>query len=285
MSGKLIDLKRRIKSISNTQKITKAMKNVAASKLKKSVNQLKNNNLYLKEMQKIIFWISKSINREKYPLINKKIKGKRLLLAVSSDKGLCGSFNSKLFEKLVECYKPDQGDELITIGKKISKYARKRGYEVIQTFDDVMNGVNFIESLKITELLKDKFINQDYQKVEVILTRYESSGYQEVVVDELFPVDLKDDDEQNDEMQFIIEPDPEQIFRSLIDDYVNSHFYRLLIESSASEQTARMIAMDMATSNATDMIRELTLHLNNIRQESITNELLEIISVTEAMNN
>lgn len=287
MSGKLIDLRRRIKSVRNTQKITRAMKSVSAAKLKKAVGWIHRNDFYLKEMKKIIEAVLSSVDDTAYPLLQPGEEDRpELIIAVSSDKGLCGAFNSRVIEFLRELISGREKDyTLIPVGKKIRRYVEKSGFPVLDFSDDLIGRLTFRKSLKFSEMLKKYYLKGDFSSVSMVTTRYISSGSQKVVHQEVFPFPLErgGETDEDETVDYITEPSAGEIFESAITEMIDSWIYRLLLESVASEQTARMVAMENATSNADEMIRSLTLTMNKVRQEAITTELLDIISATEAM--
>jgi len=290
MSGNLIDLRRRIVSVKNTQKITKAMKTVSAVKLRKSVMRINRSQPILKKIEYLIGQVSKSINLMKSPLLQKREDGETVIVAISADKGLCGSFNSNLAKEAEQYYKKvfeDGGNpSFVTIGKKVNSYLTKKGLKIKHNFPDVMISLNSQNSKKITEYLKNIFVEEEIKEIKFVFTGYKSASQQEISKKTLFPVNLYYEEKDNsDNVEYIFEPDPEEIMELLIPRYVDSIVFHTMLESSASEHIARMVAMELATQNASEMIDKLTLTLNKMRQAAITSELLEIITATEALSN
>ncbi len=290
MSGNLIDLRRRIVSVKNTQKITKAMKTVSAVKLRKSVMKINSSLPILNKIEYLIKQVSKSIDLNISSLMQKRENGETVIVAISADKGLCGSFNSNLAKEAEQYYmkvlKEGGNPSFVTIGKKVNHYIVKKNLRIRRNFPDVMIGLNSKNAKEITDYLRSIFLGEEIKEIRFIFTRYISASQQEISDKLLFPVKL-DHKETDDEVdiEYIFEPEPKEILEILIPRYVDSIVFHTLLESSASEHVARMIAMELATQNASEMIEKLTLTLNKMRQASITNELLEIITATEALSN
>ncbi len=313
MSGNLIDLRKRIKAVKNTQKITKAMKTVSAAKLRRSANELKKNDAHSKKFESILNIVYSAVRRSiQHPLFIKKDKGIRLILVISADKGLCGAFNSHIVKKAESFYKElttkteDKEPEEVmffVVGNKAYRHLLKRNYPILRNFSSVMARFTGRDSSKIANELialytndKEFFENhkqikvsewKDVKQIDVIFTEFESSSRQNVSIKTLFPIDkdtlVEEKEEKSEPVEFIFEPTPDEIFKELIPQYLKTRIYNLFLNSLASEHAARMIAMDLATRNASDMIKSLTLTMNKLRQASITKELLEIITATEAL--
>lgn len=289
MSGNLIDLRRRISTVKNTQKITKAMKTVSAVKLRKSVTEINRSQPILDKLEYLIRQVGKSAEIRKSPLMQSRGDGETIIVAISADKGLCGSFNSNLSKEAEHYYQKviDDGGtpSLITVGKKVNTYLAGKGLKVRRNFPDFMISLKFSDSKTLTDYLKDIFLNEEIKEVKFVFTAYRSSSKQEISDRPLFPIkfDLSEE-EESEEVEYIFEPEPAEILDLLIPRFINSIVYHTMLESSASEHAARMVAMELATQNASEMIKSLTLTMNKLRQTSITNELLEIITATEALS-
>lgn len=291
MAGNLIDLRRRIKSINNTQKITKAMKTVSAVKLRKAVTELNSSRPFLLKLEELLRRVGKGLDMNEFPLLKDRESGRVVLVAVSADKGLCGSFNSHI-EKFVTERKKEleaSGEEVewVAIGKKVNLHLLSLKLNPIKSEVDLMGRLDFNDARALSEYLQELFLDDTGIKaVEFIYTSFKSASNQEIVSEQLFPLKSKweqSDEDGEEELEYIYEPEPREIFESFLPRYINSLVYRILMESSASEHAARMIAMDLATRNASDVMRTLTLTMNKLRQASITNEILEIITATEAL--
>ncbi|MEN8223484.1 MAG: ATP synthase F1 subunit gamma [Acidobacteriota bacterium] len=290
MSGNLIDLRRRIGSVKNTRKITKAMKTVSAVKLRKSVVEINRSNPVLEKLEYLISQVGRSAELLKSPLMKVSSGGETVIVAISADKGLCGSFNSNLskeaellYQKVIE----DGGEpSFITVGKKVNNYLSKKGLKIRKNFPDFMIKLKFSDSKDLTDYLKKMFLDEEIKEIRFVFTGYKSSAKQEISERTLFPIEIeKEDKDDVEEVEYIFEPDPAEILDLLIPRYINSIVFHTMLESSASEHAARMVAMELASQNASEMINSLTLTMNKLRQASITNELLEIITATEALSN
>ncbi len=290
MSGNLIDLRRRISSVKNTQKITKAMKTVSAVKLRKSVSKMKLSKPVLEKLEYLIRQVGRSIEFRKSPLLKKRGEGETVIVAISADKGLCGSFNSNLSREAEEYYQKiiEEGGNpsFVTVGKKVNNYLRRKELKIKRNFPDFMIKLKYADSKELTDYLKELFIEEKIKEIKFFYTSFKSSSKQEIADKMLFPIEMElSDNEEEEEVKYIFEPDPAEILNLLIPKYINSIVFHTMLESSASEHAARMVAMELATQNASDMINSLTLTMNKMRQASITNELLEIITATEALSN
>lgn len=289
MSGNLIDLRKRIRSVRNTQKITQAMKTVSAVKLRKSSNELNKNNPYMRVAKALLKSVSRNLPIETHPLLKTREEGKNALVVVTADKGLCGAFNSHIIKMAVDHYNSlcvgEEKPLLITAGNKGFRHFKKKGYPITKHFPSMMSSLDFESAREFSAYLQELYLQKEIMRVEIIYTRFLSASRQEPVIKQLFPLSMKweEEDETEKEVEYIFEPDPDRIFRELLPGYLDSLIYRWLRESEASAHAARMIAMEMATRNAKDMIRSLTLTMNKLRQSAITNELLEIITATEAL--
>ncbi len=289
MAENLIDLRRRIGSVKNTQKITRAMKTVSAAKLRRSVGEVNKTVPYRRKIEYLLQKIGNDLESLDSPFFREDGEGKQLLVVVAADKGLCGSFNTNVFkrtERLFAEYKEKgQEVELITIGKKAGMYFSKRDFPMLKRYDNVISRLTFEDALELSEYLQKLFLDKSSAGVRFVYTKYISSGRQDVTDEVLFPLSEIGDDKEtvSDEVEYIFEPSLEQIYSALLPKFINSSVYGFLLQSMASEHTARMMAMDLATRNASEMISNLTLTMNKLRQAAITNELLEIITATEAL--
>lgn len=274
----------------NTQKITKAMKTVSAVKLRKSVSKMKLSKPVLEKLEYLIRQVGRSIEFRKSPLLKKRGEGETVIVAISADKGLCGSFNSNLSREAEEYYQKiiEEGGNpsFVTVGKKVNNYLRRKELKIKRNFPDFMIKLKYADSKELTDYLKELFIEEKIKEIKFFYTSFKSSSKQEIADKMLFPIEMElSDNEEEEEVKYIFEPDPAEILNLLIPKYINSIVFHTMLESSASEHAARMVAMELATQNASDMINSLTLTMNKMRQASITNELLEIITATEALSN
>ncbi len=289
MAENLIDLKRRINSVKNTQKITRAMKTVAAAKLRKNVKKLNRTEGFMRKIEYLLNRVGKKLDYKDFPLFKEKEEGKVVIVALSSDKGLCGAFNSHTIKEVEDYYKhlEEEKEEVlfITSGNKIYRNLNKKGFIIEKDYKSIMSDLKFSDSVQLSEYLQEIYLNRDIKRVEFVYTEFISSSKQETTVKQILPLKIENREDEMEELEikYIFEPSSQEIFEYILPKYVNSLVYRILLGSIASEHAARMIAMDIATRNANDMIKSLTLTMNKLRQASITKELLEIITATEAL--
>ena len=289
MAENLIDLKRRINSVKNTQKITRAMKTVAAAKLRKNVKKLNRTEGFMRKIEYLLNRVGKKLDYKNFPLFKDKEEGKVVIVALSSDKGLCGAFNSHTIKEVEDYYKhlEEEKEEVlfITSGNKIYRNLNKKSFTIEKDYKSIMSDLKFSDSVQLSEYLQEIYLNRDIKRVEFVYTEFISSSKQETTVKQILPLKIENREDEMEELEikYIFEPSSQEIFEYILPKYVNSLVYRILLGSIASEHTARMIAMDIATRNANDMIKSLTLTMNKLRQASITKELLEIITATEAL--
>lgn len=286
MAENLIDLRRRINSVKNTQKITKAMKTVSAAKLRKSVLEINRAKPVLEKLSRLLEIVIKSGLNIDNPLVKKKKGSESVFVILSSDKGLCGSFNSHILKKIENIYRDNSNEErkisLVTIGKKANLYFGKRDFSIKKDFPDLMKNFKYEDTVQISEYLSSLYINEDINDIRFIYTEFENASKQQIKEEIFLPISLKKDDDKDD-IQYIFEPEPLKIFDSILPKFINLKVFLTMLSSSASEHAARMVAMELATQNAKEMIKNLTLTMNKLRQASITKELLEIITATEAL--
>jgi F-type H+-transporting ATPase subunit gamma len=295
MAGNLIFLRRRIKSVKNTQKLTKAMKTVAAAKLRRSTSELKRSRPYREKITQFLRETGKNTSLQAQPLLRADGKGAAVLVVVASDKGLCGVFNSHVLKQAEARYRElaAAGREvfLITVGSKASRYFSKRGMEPKKSYNGIMSHLQFSDAASLAVELQELFLNGGAGSVEFAFSEFITASKQQFVMRRLLPVVLDEGEPAEVEktaaaerVGYIFEPGADAIFEALLPRFITAMVYQFLLQSIAAEQLARMVAMDLATRNASDMIRQLTLLLNKMRQAAITKELLEIITATEAMN-
>ena len=299
MAQNLIDLRRRIRAVKDTQKTTKAMKTVSAAKLRRSVSELNRTRPMMEKIKSLLSQVGKASNiskeLENHPLLKERGEGETLIVSISADKGLCGAFNSHAIELTERHYKEKLDEEgkplLVTIGNKVSRHFKKRDYPLKKSYLSIMSKLQYHHAMDISRYLQEIFLAEpEIKRIEFIFTEYISASRQEITIRQLFPIPLawqKEDESIKSvekDIEYIFEPSAEEIFKALLPKYINSLVYQVLLQSSASEYAARMVAMELATQSANDMIRSLTLTLNKVRQATITKELLEIITATEALN-
>lgn len=283
----LKDIKRKIQSVKNTQQITKAMKLVAASKLRKAQKAIQDARPYALEMRDMLNHISARCNPDLHALLDQRDGDNIVVLVVTADKGLCGGFNGNIIRRAVKVIAENQDENLslILAGKKGKDYFRHRPHKIIHEFMDWTRDFNYAKALEIGDLLAELYVGKTVDKIVMIYNEFKSVMQQEVVVEQLLPVvpEPLDKEEMKNLVEYIYEPDEETILDTLLKRHMTVQVYRAFLESGASEQGARMTAMDSASRNAGDMINDLSLTYNKARQAYITKELIEIVNGAEAL--
>ena len=286
----LKEIRSRIKSVKNIQKVTKAMKMVAAAKLRKSQENMEKARPYENRLKKLISHLSNSSYAQNLPLLKSKNVIETVgLVVVTADRGLAASFNTNIIKK-AEQEINNMGKnnvKLICIGKKGYEYFHKRGYNVIAEYVDFWNELNFNTAINIGNHIQTIFLSDQCDEVKVVFNYFKNVATQKVIFESLLPVQANTEDTKDNTFSddMIFEPSKEEILNLLIPKHLNTQIWKYLLESFASEQGARMIAMENATENAGDMISDLTLEFNKARQTAITTEMLEIVGGAEALSN
>ena len=291
----LIDLRRRIKSVRNTQQITQAMKTVSTAKFKKAQRIVLEARPYWHNHPELLEEIARWAQRASHPLLERRKEKRVLCLLISSDKGLCGAFNANLFETARDFLKEKSQDaeiRMILIGKKAELFFRKFPFPVEKSYSDYIAGFSDESLEDLSGYIIGRYIFSHADAVYVLYNEFKSILAPKVTIMKLLPIELDSADTKKKETGepgsvFPVPPDwePEsaRMLKSLLPQYVEKQIRHFFFESSAAEYAARMMAMDNATQNAEDLISDLTLVLNKIRQASITKELLEIMSAVEAL--
>lgn len=290
----LRDIRNRISSIQNMQQITKAMKMVAAVKLRKAQQRMTQTRPYSKKMRQVVFRLVSTQQNVQNELLRKPEEIRRvLLIVVGSDRGLCGGFNNNLFRKVERTISQKfdsfhkQGNlDLITIGKKATGYFKKRNYKVVQTYPGFFDNLNYEETSAIMRFATKNFVEENYDKVVIAFNEFKTVISQNRLIEEALPLQaefLEDSEKSTSETDYIYEPDPATILDKLLPVHLNMQLWRAVLESNASEQGARMAAMDNATENAKELEQDLRLEYNQARQSAITTEISEIVSGSAAL--
>ena len=283
----LIDLRRRIKSVKNTQQITKAMKMVSAAKLRRAQQKVLAARPYASLLTEMLGSVlsnqSEDSSALSHPLLARREEKRILLLLLSGDKGLCGAFNSNAL-KASQRFLGEHSDasiEFELIGRRGADFYRRRDVSVAGEWINVFADVDFNVAQEISGKVMERFVAAEIDAVYLIFNEFKNVMTQTIVVSRLLPVKMPDSD--GGSREYIYEQKPEEIFRTLLPKYVETNIYQAMVESGAAEHAARMTAMESATRNAEEMIDKLTLHLNRVRQASITNELIEVVSGAQAL--
>lgn len=291
----LRDIRNRITSIKNTQQITKAMKMVAAAKLRKAQQRMTETRPFALKLKQMAGRLLAGANKEN-PLLRQPVEIRKVaMIIVGSDRGLCGGFNNNLFRtvenhiasELAE-YQNASTLDLYTIGKKADQYFKKRNYQVVASWPGFFESLNYLDTSEIMKSLSDAFQAEEYDKVLIAFNEFKTVIAQNRVITEVLPLQLSDlgGDKPVDEKSvtdYIYEPDAATILSELLPLYLNMQLWRAVLESNASEQGARMAAMDNATENGKELEQELSLKYNQARQSAITTEISEIVSGAAAL--
>jgi F-type H+-transporting ATPase subunit gamma len=282
----LRDLRRRIKSVQGTQQITKAMEMVAAAKLRRAQAKVESSRPYASKMQSMLDNLTRASASLEHPLFEKREVNKVALVVITSDRGLCGSYNNNVISeanRFIKCYPPDQVF-LIIVGKKGNSYFSKRTCEIRHRYLGLGGDLDLNQVKNMTNDLVNLFLSREVDEIYVTYTKFISPVTHQVVTEKFLNIESQVKAEEKESfVDFIFEPDPESIFANLLPTYCMTKVQMALAESFASEHGSRMIAMSNATRNAEDMIDHLTLVMNKLRQATITKEMLEITTGAEAL--
>ncbi|NQZ75575.1 MAG: ATP synthase F1 subunit gamma [Ekhidna sp.] len=288
----LKEVKGRIQSVVSTQQITKAMKMVAAAKLRRAQDRITQMRPYSQKLSEIIQNVSAGeTDSGNNPYAQDKAVERVLIVAISSDRGLCGGFNSSIFKGVLalidEKYREAEATanlEILPIGKKAFEYFSKRKYQVIDNYAHLMGKLNFGDAKEAAEMVMEGFLAGDYDRVDIVYNEFKNVATQIVRKEQFLPIQESDDAAESlAPVDYIYEPSRDFIFDELVPKSLKIQFYKTLLESNASEHGARMTAMDKATENADELLKDLRLTYNRTRQAAITKEILEIVGGAEAL--
>jgi len=292
----LREIRRRITGIRNTQKITKAMQMVAASKLRRAQGAIVSTRPYARKMGELLSHLVTKVDPALHPLLASREVENVLLIVVTADRGLCGPFNSNLIKAAAQhlvALRAGQlegttGPLLLTVGKKGADHFRKQGSRIYAKHVGIFIDLDFSHARTIVNEIERGYLAREFDKVEVIYNEFKSVIQQRIVIEQLLPIPPEELKGPRDlhalaQVEHIYEPSSGEIIDALVPRHLNFQMWRILLESNGAEQGARMTAMDNASENAKELIRDLTLKFNNARQAAITKELLEIVSGANAL--
>ncbi|MCG6188174.1 ATP synthase F1 subunit gamma [Maribellus maritimus] len=291
MAG-LKEIRTRIASVKTTRQVTSAMKMVSAAKLKKAQDAILQIRPYAEKLHQILTSLSASLeNVEDSVYTQSRIPAKVLVILVSSNRGLCGGFNTNIAKKAIELVKTKYSQQLqlgnvefICLGKQGERQLKHRGMKVSGNKNEIYDELTFDNVNEIASEIMKAFVERSYDRVELVYNQFKNAAVQVQTSEQFLPVEIEEDDEaQNTNFDFIYEPSKEYIIQELIPRSLKIQFYKALLDSNAAEHGARMTAMHQATDNATALLGDLTLQYNKARQATITNEILEIVSGAEAL--
>ena len=280
----LKDIRDRIKSVKSIQKVTKAMKMVAAAKMRKAQERMEQARPYTHRLTEVIHHLLPDIDRELLPLLDIREIQRVGYIVVTSDRGLAGSFNTNVLKKAQQEIDEigKQKVDLFCIGKKAIDHFKRRNYNIVQSHIEFWNDLDFPHAMKMSEGIISHFINGEVDEIHVVYNEFVNIATQSIQSERLLPLEY-DDKDRIAHVDRLYAPSKEKLVRSLIPRHLNIQMWKYLLESYASAQAARMVAMENATENAEDMIKDLSLEFNKARQASITKEMLEIVSGAEAL--
>jgi F-type H+-transporting ATPase subunit gamma len=283
----LIDLRRRIRAVKSTQQITKAMKMIAASRLRKSQERVVNARPFANQALRVLRDLAARTDASSHPLLAVREEKTILAFILTSDKGLCGSFNTNIIKAAVEAIlaRPTQQVNLGLVGRRGRDFFRRRGFPIVYEAVNVFQHLKFEDAEAIAQVAIDQYTEKKADAVYLVYNEFKSVIQQRIVAEKLLPVpraDLAEVDAAA-RVDYIYEPNPAALFAQMLPGHVRVQVWRALLESAAAENAARMTAMDAATKNATDMIDSLTLYMNKVRQAGITREIIEVVSGAQAL--
>ncbi len=279
----LKDIRDRIKSVKSIQKVTKAMKMVAAAKMRRAQERMEESRPYSNSLAEVIQHLLPDIDRDALPLLDVRDVKRKAYVVVSADRGLAGAFNTNLLkvaQKEIDSFGKEKVD-LFCIGKKGRDHFKRREYNIIKSHVDFWADMEFNSAITIGRSIIEHFTSGKVDEIHVVYNYFINVGQQEVKSEVLLPLIYEEKNGVTHDRLY--EPSKEELVSSLIPRHLNVQMWKYLLESYASEQAARMLSMENATTNAQDMIKDLTLEFNKARQAAITTEMLEIVSGAEAL--
>jgi len=284
----LKDIRNQIKSVKSIQKVTKAMKMVAAAKMRRAQENMEKARPYTSKLNNMLNSLIPEIDRSILPELESRAAiDHKLFVIITSDRGLAGAFNSnviKMAQKAIDKFGKDKS-VLICIGKKSLSHFKIRKYNIIEDYIDFWSELNFQHAISMGEKIISHFISGQVDEVQVIYNKFINVGKQEVQHEKFLPLTYDNQEDSSSILEDrIYEPSKASVVKAMVPKYLNTQIWQYLLESFASEQAARMLAMENATTNAEDMIKDLSLKFNKARQSAITTEMLEIVSGAEALN-
>lgn len=290
----LRDIRNRIESVKNTQQITKAMKMVAAAKLRKAQDRIIETRPYSYKMKEVVARLAKNADENDILLRQPEKTEKVLMIIVGSDRGLCGGFNNNLFKEVEQRiqddfseYRENDNFLLITIGSKATKHYKKRKYNIVDSYPGFFDELVYSKVSEIMKGIIQHFISGEYDSVYLAYNEFKSVIAQNRMIENVLPIEpeslLGEEEEAEQNIDYIYEPDVNAILGKLLPLHLNMQLWKAILESNAAEQGARMTAMDNATENAKELQNDLKLEYNRARQSAITTEISEIISGAQAL--
>ena len=281
----LRDIRRRIQSVKNTEQITKAMKMVAASRLRRVHEAILASRPYALKMLEVLSSLALRTNPEAHPLLVTREPKKADMVVVTSDRGLCGAFNSNILRKAEQfmAEHPDWEFSMHLVGRKAVEYFKRREVNTRKISLDILADVSLPHAMAIGNDVVESYLEEEFDQVFMVYNEFKSAIQQNVIVEQLLPIKPMEVTEDHFAVEYLYEPSEDMVLEELLPRHINIQVFRVLLESVASEHGARMTAMDAASKNAGEMIDQLTLLYNRSRQAAITKELVEVVSGAEAI--
>ncbi|MDQ3486337.1 MAG: ATP synthase F1 subunit gamma [Acidobacteriota bacterium] len=288
----LLDIRRRIRAVKSTQQITKAMKMVAASKLRRAQERTTQARPFASQMLRVLNSLASRVDPSMHPLLDlrtpPKAGGRVLLIVITADRGLCGSFNTNVIKSSGQFITENPGREVALglVGRRGRDFFARRGFAVRYEQVNLFAKVNYDHAKAIAHAAMDAFLNNEVDSVYLVYNEFKSVMVQRVVIERLLPIarlDIEAPEGTAPTSDYIYEPAPEQLLTTLIPTHVEVQVFRALLESNAAFYAAQMTAMDAATRNSGEMIESLTLYMNKVRQAAITREIIEVVSGAQAL--
>lgn len=275
------DIRRRITSVKNTQQITKAMKMVAAAKLRRAQEAVTSARPFALKIREVLSRVAAASGGASHPLLEVREIKKTAYVVITADRGLCGGFNANVLRRGASEVK--DGSAVVAVGRKSRDFFRRRGYEIAASYVGLGENIQFHQAKEIARFVMDKYVAGDFDEVYLVFSEFVNVLTQRPVAVKLLPVETPAEEAKGPKVEYIYEPNAEAVLSELLPTYVESTVFRAMLEAKAGEQGARMTAMDSATKNAKDMINKLTLSLNRARQAAITKEISEIVGGAAAL--
>jgi F-type H+-transporting ATPase subunit gamma len=282
----LLDFRRRIRSVKNTQQITRAMKFVAAARLRRAQEAALAARPFARELARVLRSTMARIEEPQHPLLAHRPEEKILVIVLSGERGLAGAFNTNILRKANDFFRANKGKtlSLVAVGKKGRDTLKRAGFKVVAEYINVLARVDYGTARDVATLVTDLYAKEEIDSVHIVFSEFKTVMTPNLVLEKLLPVEGIGSNEESTveqavaQVDYIYEQPAEQILDKLLPRYVETQILRAMLESSAAEHAARMTAMESATKNAGDVIEALTLHMNKVRQAAITKEIIEIVS-------
>jgi F-type H+-transporting ATPase subunit gamma len=285
--GNLQDIRRRVRSVKNIQQITRAMKFVAASKLRRAQDRIFSARPYANRMLAVLNSLATRADPEHHPLLVEREQDKVMLVVITSDRGLCGAFSANIIKAATRYLEEKSANDALSlalVGRKGVDWFGQRSWTIRHEYVDIMTRVDFKYAQELAQSLIKYYASADLDAVYLVYNEFKSVVQQDVTIEPLLPIRRLEIEDQGEPcLDYIYEQPPPVLFDHLLSRHVETQVFRAMLESEAAEHGARMTAMDSATRNAGEMIDQLTLYMNRMRQASITTEIIEVVSGADAL--